>query len=73
MSDWVYRKDTSMPYQMWKPFPDEALVQVSSYYEDVPDVIGLVKNFWWGYEEEVGQVGEGVIKRARRLDRPLRG
>ena len=71
MSEWLERfKVAAMPYQDWKPFPPEAIVQVrSAFWPDVPDAIGPAKHFWWGYEEEFGKASEGVIFRARRLDR----
>ncbi len=74
MSDatkWSKRWDSSMPFQDWKPFPEDAIVQVRScYWPDVSDSIGPASSFFWGYEEELGEIGEGVITRARRLDKP---
>jgi hypothetical protein len=69
---WLSRfKDASMPYQEWRPFPENAIVQVrSAYFPEVPDCIGVSKSFWWGYEEECGSVAEGVISKCRRLDKP---
>ena len=65
---WKRRCDSSFPFQTWKPFPDDAIVLVKNAYDD--SRIDLVKNFWWGYERELGQIGEGVIIKAKRLDRP---
>ena len=72
MSDgWLRRADAPMPYQRWCPFPDNAIVQVrSTYHPEIPDAIGPAKSFWWGYEQEFGNTSEGVISRARRLDKP---
>lgn len=68
---WKMRVDAGMPYQAWKPFPPEAIVQVrSAYYPDVPDNIGPASSFFWGYETEFGDVAESVICKARRLDKP---
>lgn len=70
MNEWKNRfQDAFMPYQDWKAFPDEAIVQVRTFYGD--SRIGPAKSFWWGYEEEMGAIGEGVIIKARRLDKPL--
>lgn len=66
--DWKLRRDAHMPYQNWKPFPCDAIVQIKNAYGDTK--IGPASTFWWGYEEEVGDIGEGVITRARRLDNP---
>lgn len=57
-----------MPYQEWRPFPPEAIVLVVNAYGDRK--INQAKEFWWGYEMECGSIGEGVIVRAARLDRP---
>ena len=64
----MYRRDSFMPYQDWNAFPGDAIVLVRNAYDDFR--IGLAKNFWWGYEEDMGQVAEGVIVMAKRLDRP---
>jgi hypothetical protein len=61
------RTDAPMPYQTWKPFPDEAIVLVYNAYGDRR--IAQCGTLWWGYENEVGAIGEGVITRAKRLDR----
>lgn len=71
MNDILFRRDAGMPFQNWAPFPPEAIVQVWSYYDDMPSVIGPASSFWWGYEVDGDSVGEGVIASARRLDRPL--
>ena len=60
--------DASMPYQPWHPFPDEAIVAVKNKHDQI--AIGPAKSFWWGYETEVGLIGEGVIMKAARLDKP---
>lgn len=54
-----------MPYQTWAPFPPEAIVQIAN--ADGEDRIGPASSFWWGWERGNG---EGVITKARRLDRP---
>jgi len=38
-----------MPYQQWKPFPDDAMVEVKNIYGD--SRTGVVSSFWWGYED----------------------
>lgn len=65
---WLLRRDAGMPYQEWRPFPPEAVVQVKNAHGE--SRIGPASSFWWGYEEELGVIGEGVICKARRLDRP---
>jgi len=70
---WLCRKDAPMPFQNWSPFPPDAIVQVrSAFHPEVSDNIGPAKSFWWGYEQELGRIGEGVIWKARRLDKPVR-
>ena len=59
--------DAPLPYQEWRPFPDNAVVQIKGISGD--SKIGVVKDFWWGYEEELGSIGEDVIIKARRLDK----
>jgi hypothetical protein len=67
---WQRRRDSSMPYQHWCPYPDNAIVQVrSAYFPDVPDNIGPAGSFWWGYDVDLGDIAEGVIVASRRLDR----
>jgi len=69
MTKWLRRQhDAAMPFQTWRPFPPEAIVQIANAFGDTK--VGQVKDFWWGYEEELGGVGEGVIVAARRLDKP---
>lgn len=70
MSEMKHRIDAAMPYQEWRPFPPEAIVKVWSYHDHVPASVGPAGKFWWGYEREFGDVGEGVIAKARRLDKP---
>ena len=65
---WLLRNDARMPFQEWRPFPPEAIVQVKNAWGD--SRIGPASSFWWGYEQEMGAIGEGVIYAARRLDRP---
>ena len=67
---WLKRRDSSFPYQTWKPFPDDAIVLVKNIYEDRN--IGPAKDFWWGYEQDGRGTAEGVIIAAKRLDRPLK-
>jgi hypothetical protein len=59
------RFDSAMPYQKWQPFPDHAIVQIKNTVGD--SRIDLSKNLWWGWEKSNP---EGVIVKARRLDRP---
>lgn len=70
MRDWINRRHFPMPYQDSCPFPPDAIVQIKNAYED--SRIGPAKSFWWGYERECGEIGEGVIITARRLDKPRR-
>ena len=67
---WVYRRDSSFPYQTWKPFPDDAIVLVKGI--DGDRNIGPAKDFWWGYEDGFSGPTEGVIIAAKRLERPLK-
>ena len=68
MSEFIRRRNSSLPCQEWRAFPEGAIVQVKNSYGD--GRIGLASDFWWGYEMELGRIGEGVITQARRLDRP---
>ncbi len=66
VTDWTYRwRDAPMPYQTWKPYPAEAIVQIVNAHGD--GKIGPAGDFWWGWERGNS---EGVITAARRLDRP---
>ena len=65
---WKYRKDYWLPFQDWNEFPPNAIVLVRNAYGDRR--IGLAKDFWWGYERDFGDIAEGVIIAAKRLDRP---
>ena len=66
---WMQRhRDAPMPYQDWRAFPADAIVQVKNIHGD--SNIGPAGKFWWGYEEELGGIGGGVIIAARRLDTP---
>jgi hypothetical protein len=69
MGDYLARHEVaSFPYQEWKPFPPEAIVQVKSSFDGHP-VIAQAKDLWWGWED--GLDGEeSVIRYARRLDTP---
>ena len=71
MSLYITRYRSTFPFQTWKPFPPEAIVCVANKYFEKR--IGLARKFWWGYERECGEVGEGVIIFARRLDKPKTG
>lgn len=64
---WVSRINAAFPFQTWRPFPPEAIVQIKNCFGD--SRIGPASSFWWGYEEELGCIGEGVIVKARRLDK----
>ena len=71
---WKYRYKISMPFQTWcHGLPDGTIVQVRSYYEDVPDNVGPVESFWWGYDTEFGVVSEGVIASYRVLSKTKEG
>lgn len=66
-TEWLCRfEDAPRPYQEWKPFDDECLVQVKNAYGDI--TISKVKDCWWGYETEMGGIGSGVIVYARKVD-----
>lgn len=67
MGEWLYRVDAAFPFQTWRPFPPEAIVQIGGFNLNDGSKIGPASSFWWGYERENL---EGVIRRARRLDRP---
>jgi hypothetical protein len=68
MSKWLDRwKDAPMPYQDWRPFPPTAIVQVKNKSGD--SRIGLAREFWGDYETEMGEPGDGVVIKIRRLDR----
>ena len=72
MTPWLERfKDAPFPYQVWCPFPDEAIVEIANARDE--RVIGPANRFWWGYELELGGIGECVITRVRRLDTPKAG
>ena len=62
------RRDASMPFQEWLPFPPEAIVQVWNVFGE--SRIAQSVDLWWGHEFEMGGTAEGVIVRARRLDKP---
>jgi len=65
VSEWTYRwRDAPMPYQTWAPFPPDTIVQIANKYGD--DKIGPASTFWWGWDRDNP---EGVITKARRLDR----
>lgn len=65
---WIMRRDFPMPYQDVSPYPKDAIVQIKNAYGDTRT--GTAGSFWWGYERECGEIGEGVIIQARRLCRP---
>lgn len=65
---WINRRDFPYPYQDASPFCPNAIVQVRNAYGD--SRIGTSASFWWGYEREGSEIGEGVILLARQLDRP---
>lgn len=67
MSEMKLRRNSSMPFQEWRAFPDDAIVLVKNAFGDTR--IDVAGNLWWWYEEEFGSIGEGVIVSARRLDR----
>ena len=68
MARWLTRRDDApFPFQNWTPFPPEAIVQVRGRNGSR---IAVSKDLWWGYAEEMGDTSDGVILRARRLDRP---
>ena len=67
MSAWLERRNSAMPYQNWRPFPPTAIVQIKNAFGD--SRIGPAGSFWWGYEQEIGGIGESVITKARRLDK----
>ena len=68
MAAWYHRAHAAYPFQDWNLYPPEAIVQVKN--SAGVSTIDLVRNLWWGYEKELGILGEGVITRARRLDKP---
>jgi hypothetical protein len=65
-SEWKDRfVEAPMPYQVWMAFPPDAIVQVKNIFGE--SNIGPAKDFWWGFERDNPC---GVIRHARRLDRP---
>ena len=65
-SEWKDRiRDAFMPFQEWRPFPPEAIVEIKD--RDGFRQIGPAHKFWWGYDRENS---EGVIRFVRRLDSP---
>ncbi len=64
MTPWLNRRDAQFPFQIWLPFPQNAIVQVKNAYGD--SRIAIVKEMWWGYEKDNE---EGVIVAARRIDK----
>ena len=68
MRAWQQRAHAAIPFQGWMPFPIDAIVQVKNQHGE--SRIGPAGTFWWGYEKDLGGVADGVITRARRLDKP---
>lgn len=68
MSEWQHRKNAPFPFQTWRAFPQDAVVQIKNAYGE--SRVGPAGSFWWGYETELGDIGAGVIVAARRLDKP---
>jgi len=62
------RNDSPLPFQTWRAFAAQEIVQVWNAYGD--SRVGPASDFWWGYEQEMGCTSDGVIIRARRLCRP---
>ena len=69
-AEWMHRRDAAMPYATWRPFPSDAIVQIRNAFGE--SNIGPAGDFWWGYATELGEISEGVIIAARRLDKPKR-
>lgn len=68
MGRWLQRKrDASMPYQNWHPFASSDWVEIQNAYGDTTK--GFAGDFWWGYEEDCGDIGEGVVIKTRRIAR----
>jgi len=67
MVEFLKRSSSPYPFQEWRIFPPDAIVQVKNQHGQ--SSIGQAKEFWWGYEKEGS---ESVIQQARRLDRPNR-
>lgn len=44
---WVSRINAAFPFQTWRPFPPEAIVQIKNCFGD--SRIGPADTFWWGY------------------------
>ena len=68
MGAWLERRDSSMPFQVWRAFEGHEIVQVVNARGD--RCIGVAKEFWWGYEEDMGELADGVIVKTRRLCTP---
>lgn len=69
VSEWINRRDSALPYQEWRAFEPYEIVQVANAYGDKR--IGQAKDFWWGYEQDMGEISEGTIVKARCLSKPL--
>lgn len=64
-ANYLSRWNAGMPYQTWKPFADDEIVEVVNIHGE--SRIGPAASFWWGYEQELGGTAEGVIVKARRV------
>lgn len=64
-AEWKARRDSSFPRQTWRPFPADAIVEVSGH-DRTETRIGVVSSFWWGWAD--GLEAGSVIQYARRLD-----
>lgn len=67
MTQFLHRQDFPWPYQNVNPYPGSAIVLVLN--EIGERRIAMAKDLWWGVERSNP---EGVIVKARRLDRPRR-
>jgi len=64
--EWHHRKESSMPYQVWRSFHPDALVEIKHRFDDIPK-IGVAYSFDWGYHS--GLEFESTILIARHVYR----
>lgn len=65
---WLNRRDSTFPYQTWKPFEDDDYVEVSSNtvpWKDEDTHRDYAKTLWWGWTDSPYESGT-VIRRARK-------
>jgi hypothetical protein len=67
LGGWLFRFDSATPFEEWRPFPGDVIVQVMNVYGDIWE--GRVSHLYWGYEEKYnGKIDSEVIVQARQID-----